>query len=225
MFFFFCAVRNNAHKKQLRQSRMRFITTHTQLLALGQEVIHLLHLRHGLVCASSQHQQTQSQRTAQLPRDEDIVCGELRRPTLCRPATYCCRARFGAILRTEPWFRGAAKRTKDFGFLQWPQSELFGVSSSQHVFAHFYYSCPGPLPNSKCHSEAFGHSHAHSPQVPAHLLPWSRHSPATRPWRQTRSETQRGPQRRTSRTLHYSNECTVEKIMRYVCTRNDLDQQ
>ena len=32
-----------------------------------------------------------------------------------------------AILRTELWFRGNAKRTRDFGFLQWPQSELLAL--------------------------------------------------------------------------------------------------
>ena len=71
-------------------TRMRFITTHTQPSAVKRE---LKPLRQDLVCTSSQHQQTLVERTAQLPRDDGIVCGELRRPTLCRPTTYCCCAR------------------------------------------------------------------------------------------------------------------------------------
>ena len=55
---------------------MRFITTHTQPSAVKRE---LKLLRQDLVCASSQHQQTLVERTAQLPRDDGIVCGELRR--------------------------------------------------------------------------------------------------------------------------------------------------
>ena len=55
---------------------MRFTTTHTQPSAVKRE---LIPLRQDLVCASSQHQQTLVERTAQLPRDDGIVCGELRR--------------------------------------------------------------------------------------------------------------------------------------------------
>ena len=47
--------------------------------------------------------------------------------SLCGKTTYCCCARCWAILRTELWFCGDAKRTRDFGFLQWPQSELLAL--------------------------------------------------------------------------------------------------
>ena len=84
------AVRNSKWKAKLLKHSNSDPDAHTQPSAVKRE---LIPLRQDLVCASSQHQQTLVQRTAQLPRHEGIVCGELRRPTLCRPTTYCCCAR------------------------------------------------------------------------------------------------------------------------------------
>ena len=123
---------------------MRFTTTHTQPSAVKRE---LIPLRQDLVCASSQYQQTLVQRTAQLPRDEGIVCGELRRPTLCRPTTYTV-----AVQDVEPFcalsFGSVATQSvpETSAFSNGPNLNFWRSSHSPQVAAHLP-PCSSDSPN------------------------------------------------------------------------------